>query len=125
MKKHEHFDLWLHDDGELADMLGMDVVSRQTVQEWPLSAVERVTFDDGTSRIYKAFRNLPTETEFYRRVRSRHIPEVYYNHSEGERHWLLLEDVPGEHPASLNWEEALCLARRARDIIHGIDWAGP
>ena len=125
MKKHEHFDLWLHGDGELSDMQGMDIASRQALQEWPLSVVERVTFDDGTSRIYKAFRNLPIETEFYRRVCSRHIPGVLYNHSEGERHWLLLEDVPGEHPPNLSREEALLLARRAREIIRGIGPAGP
>jgi len=61
MKKHEQFDLWLHDDGELSELQGMNVMSRRTVQEWPLSAVERVVFSDGTSRIYKAFRNLPVE----------------------------------------------------------------
>jgi len=125
MKKHGAFDLWLHDDSELAAMQGMDVVSRQTMREWPLSAVERITFGGGMSRIYKAFRNLPVETDFYRRVRSPHIPEMFYSHSDGDRHWLLLEDVPGRHPANLDREGLVFLANRARAIIRGIGLAGP
>ncbi|MDR2687219.1 MAG: aminoglycoside phosphotransferase family protein [Oscillospiraceae bacterium] len=120
MKKHGAFELWLHDNDELSAMQGMAAISRHTLQEWPLSVVERVNFEGGVSRIYKAFHNPPVETEFYRRARSRHIPEVFYNHSEGERHWLLLEDVPGEHPANLSWDEMLQLVRRAREIVCGM-----
>ena len=120
MQKHHDFDLWLHDDGELSNIQRMDVVSRETLQEWPLSVVERVTFDHGLSRIYKASYNLPTEADFYRSVRSQYIPEVFFCHSDGERHWMLLEDVEGQHPASLGRDEMLTLAHGARKIICGL-----
>ena len=120
MKKHTEFELWLHDDNELSDIHGATVISRQVLQEWPLSVVERVNFNDGISRIYKAFRNQPIETEFYRKVQSRHIPRVFYNHFDGDRHWLLLENISGQHPDNLNQDELLDIARRARKIICGI-----
>ena len=120
MKKHDDFEIWLHDDGELSDIQGTKVVLRGTLRKWPLSVVERVTFSDGTNLIYKAFRNLPVETEFYRTVKSRHIPKVFYNHSEDNQHWLLLEIIEGRHPVNLNRDEMLCLALRVRKIIDGL-----
>jgi hypothetical protein len=61
------------------------------------------------------------EVDFYRNVQSKHIPEVYYINSDGDRHWLLLEDVAGHHPAGPDYGQALDLARRAREIICGIN----
>jgi hypothetical protein len=96
MNKHKDFEIWLHDNDELTAIHGAKVISRELLQEWPLSVVERITFSDNISRIYKAFNNLPVETEFYRNVKSQYIPKVFYNHSDDNRHWLLLEDV-GKH----------------------------
>jgi len=117
MKKHNDFEIWLHENDELAKIHGTNVTLREPIQGWPLSVVERVTFNDGTSRIYKAYRNLPVETKFYEKVHSHHIPTAFYIHSEDNHHWLLLEDVEGQHPVNLNREEMLNLARRARSII--------
>jgi|GEM_PF-1032541 len=115
----------LHDDNELSEILGANIVSREQLQFWPLSIVERIKLSDNASRIYKSFCNLPTETEFYRRVQSKHIPKVFYNHSEGDNHWLLLEDVEGQHPAGLDCEQALDLVCRVRKIINEIGPAEP
>ena len=68
MKKHDDFDLRLHDNDELAEIHGADVITREPIRSWPLSAVWRVVFNDGTSRIYKAFRNLPIKIKFYEKV---------------------------------------------------------
>jgi len=125
MKKHDDFELWLHGNAALSELHGAGVAVRESLQAWPLSVVERITFRDGTSRIYKAFRNQSTETDFYRTVQSQYIPKVFYNHSEGDRHWLLLEDVGGRHPGKLDREQTLLLARRARKIINELDPAGP
>jgi len=119
MNKHKDFEIWQHDDGELAAIHGANVISREPLQEWPLSVVERITFSDGVGRIYKAFNNLPVETEFYRNVKSQYIPKVYYNHSDDNRHWLLLEDVGKHYPDNLNREQTLNLAYQARKIING------
>lgn len=117
MKKHDSFDLWLHDNDELSSIQQMDVLAREPLQEWPLSVVERVTFGDGTSRIYKASYNLPTEADFYRKIRSQYIPDVFFCRSDGERHWMLFEDVKGQHPVNLGRDETLELAHGARKII--------
>ena len=121
MKKHKDFDIWLHDDGELSGIHGADVASRETLRCWPLSLVERVTFGDGAIRIYKAYHNLPVESEFYRKARSRHIPALYYSHSEGDRHWLLLEYIEGRQPAGLGIARTIDLARQVREVINRLD----
>jgi len=123
MKRQEQ--ILLHEDNELSEILGMGIISRTQIQAWPLSFVERIKLSDNTSRIYKSFYNLPTETEFYRRVQSKHIPQVFYNNSDGDNHWLLLEDVEGQHPANLDGEQTLNLVHRTRKIINEIGSAEP
>jgi len=124
MKKQEQ--ILLHEDDELSEILGMGVVARKLLQAWPLSFVERITLSDNTSRIYKSFYNLPIETEFYRRAQSQHIPKVFYNHSSGDQHWLVFEDIDGQPPPeNLNREQTLDLARRARKIVNDIGSAEP
>ncbi len=122
MVRHEHFDIWLHGDAELSRIQGSGVKKREELCSWPLSVVERVVFENGVSRIYKAFRNLPVETEFYRRASSRNIPAVFFNETEGERHWLLLEDVRGLMPENTGRESMLALAWRAREVIGAVNY---
>ena len=121
MRKHSHFDIWLHDDDELSAIHGAKVASRAVLRQWPLSVVERLEFADGASRIYKAYYNLPVESEFYRNVRSRHIPAMFYSCLEGDRHWLLLEDIEGRHPAGLDFTGTVRLFRATREIIDNIE----
>lgn len=70
MRHHPYFDLWLHEDAELAALLGSPVVGRTTVHEWPLSCVQRLTLADGSARIYKAQAPPTVEPDFYLRARS-------------------------------------------------------
>jgi hypothetical protein len=125
MNKHDIFDIHLHDDEELAALHGAPLSWRESLRAWPLSLVERVAFKDGTSRIYKACRSFSVELDFYRTAESPNIPKLFYSHSEGDQYWLLLEDVGGQHPADLGREDAFKLALRARDVIRGIQYAGP
>ena len=121
MRKHEHFDLWLHTDDELAAILGTKVAAREQLRAWPLSVVERISLHDGTSAVYKVFRGLPIETEVYRHVCAPFIPKALYNHSEGEQQWLLLEAVEGRHPSSLNIDELHELGGHVRALLNGLD----
>ncbi len=124
MKKQEQ--ILLHEDDELSEILGMSVISRVLLQAWPLSFVERITISDDTSRIYKTFYNLPVETEFYRRIQSRHIPKVFYNKSDGDQHWLILEDIKGQQPLeNLDRKKSLDFARQVRMIVNEIGSAEP
>ncbi|MCL2665460.1 MAG: ecdysteroid 22-kinase family protein [Defluviitaleaceae bacterium] len=120
MKKHKDFEIWLYDNDELAAVHGAKVISRELLHEWPLSVVEKITFDGSISRIYKAFNNLPVETKFYRNVKTQNIPKAFYNHSNDNRHWLLLEDAGKHYPGNLNREQTLNLAYQARKIINGL-----
>jgi hypothetical protein len=70
MEKHPYFDLWLHDDTELADALGTTVQARATLHEWPLSCVQQVTLGDGRCVIYKTQVGPTVEAAFYARARS-------------------------------------------------------
>ena len=70
MIHHPYFDLLLHDDLELGALLGSPVRERLTLQEWPLSCVQKVTTADGRKLIYKAQHSPTVEPEFYLRARS-------------------------------------------------------
>lgn len=65
MHRHEHFDLLLHDDAELGNLLGAPVTEREPVTAWPLSAVERLRLADGRDLVYKAQAAPSLEPEIY------------------------------------------------------------
>ncbi|MFO8007050.1 MAG: hypothetical protein R6V05_04860 [Candidatus Brocadiia bacterium] len=69
MHKHEHWEMRLHDDAELAELLGSPVREREVLQQWPLSQVERVETADGPA-IYKCQCGPTVEPEFYAAARS-------------------------------------------------------
>jgi hypothetical protein len=120
MKKHPVFDLWLHDDEELETIAGAGICERKTLREWPLSFVEHVILQDGTSRIYKSQHGSPVEPAFYRKANSKHIPAIYYNHSYEDDHWMLLEDIDGKHPSALDREGLLSLGLNVRGITSAL-----
>ncbi len=93
MHRHSLFDLWLHDDQELAELLGSPVVSRTTIHEWPLSCVQRVVCAAGPAWIYKAQTEPTVEPEFCAQARSPVLAAarvVPHDHGPAA---LLLEDV--------------------------------
>ena len=65
MRRHEFFDLYLHEDTELELLLRSDIVERVTLHEWPLACVQRVTTRDRQSVIYKSQFGPTVEPEFY------------------------------------------------------------
>jgi hypothetical protein len=67
---HPHFDLQLHDDDELAALLGSPLAGRATMHEWPLSCVQRLRTADGRTHIYKVQAEPTVEPAFYDRARS-------------------------------------------------------
>jgi hypothetical protein len=66
MPTHPVFtDILMHSDQELADIMGVSIVSRRTIHEWPLSCVQELVFRDGSRRIYKSQLPPTVEPEFY------------------------------------------------------------
>jgi len=64
MLQHPYFDLMMHDDLELSHILGAKISERNTLHEWPLSCVQRLTLESGRRVIYKATAGPTLETEF-------------------------------------------------------------
>jgi hypothetical protein len=65
MRRHDFFDLVLHEDTELEIFLQSDIVERVTLHEWPLSCVQRLSTSDGRNTIYKSQFGPTVESEFY------------------------------------------------------------
>ena len=114
MDRHPYFDLWLHSDAELAAFFPVPLAGRETLHEWPLSCVQRLTLADGSRWIYKAQTTEGVEAAFYARARSPLLPicrdlGVYQNTST-----LLFEyiDAPLLSQSVLTEAEALAHADR-------------
>jgi aminoglycoside phosphotransferase (APT) family kinase protein len=70
MYHHSTYNLWLHDDAELAMALRNPIARRTFIHEWPFSRVEHLLCADGQEYIYKVQGQPTVEPEFYQRARS-------------------------------------------------------
>jgi len=91
--RHAAFDLWLHDDDELALALGSPLQSRETIHEWPLSCVQRLRTGAGSRHIYKVQAPPTVEAEFYARARSPLLVPVRALPAAGTTVALLMEEI--------------------------------
>lgn len=73
MPRHPYFDLALLDDTVLNQYLLAPIVLRQTIHEWPLSCVQRITCDDGSQHIYKSQAPPSVESAVYGTVSAPHL----------------------------------------------------
>jgi len=75
MQTHPFFtNILMHSDDELAERLGVAIVERETIHEWPLSCVQRLLLADGAKRIYKSQLPPTVEPEFYQMASSPLLP---------------------------------------------------
>jgi hypothetical protein len=93
MQRHPSSELWLHDDAELAAVLGSPITTRTTIHEWQLSCVQRVTCASGETHIYKAQAFPSVEPTFYERARSPLLVKSRILPVASGPAALLLEDV--------------------------------
>jgi hypothetical protein len=70
MYQHKYFNLRLHDNVELEEMLRVKIVERRTLHEWPLSCVEQVITDEGRKCVYKSQFGPTVEPQFYANAKS-------------------------------------------------------
>jgi len=104
MMTHPVFtDVVLHSDDELAELLGGRVDERKTIHAWPLSCVQAVRMDDGTSLVYKVQLPPTVEPEFYASASSSLLPG----------HRLLGPIGPG-FAMAIDWVDAPSLSEAAR-----------
>jgi hypothetical protein len=120
--RHEHFDLWLHDDEELALLMQGDILERVTLHEWPLSCVQRLTLADGRKLIYKTQFGPTVEPEFYASARSSLLPSARTIYQSDGHVCMLLEyvDAPRVEDLDLKEEEAARIGREVMGQIAAI-----
>lgn len=76
MIKHEKYNLWMHEDFELSELLGSSITRRETLHEWPNSCVQKLTLENNDMLIYKYQSGGITESLFYEQVHSQIIPKA-------------------------------------------------
>ena len=54
MQAHQFFDLQILTNKEIGDILDQPITERETLAQWPLSCVEKITCENGSSWIVKA-----------------------------------------------------------------------
>lgn len=121
MHKHPYFNLYIHDDQELAVYVGAEIVARETLHEWPLSCVECVTTRQGRW-IYKSQFGPTVEVEFYAAARSDLLGWVQTIY-QADGHACTLRDyinAPLIEDLSLNEAQAAQIARQVRDRMSEI-----
>lgn len=71
MYQHKYFNLRLHDNVELEEILRAKIVERRTLHEWPLSCVEQIITNEGRKWVYKSQFGPTVEPQFYANARSK------------------------------------------------------
>ncbi|MEZ4713656.1 MAG: phosphotransferase [Caldilineaceae bacterium] len=114
MHAHPYFDLLLHDNAELATMLGEPIAARETLHEWPLSCVQQLTLASGRTLIYKAQFGPTREPAFYATARSPLLIQAQTVWRQGEHVCMVMEKAPGQplHSGLLTEEQAVALGQQ-------------
>ncbi|MBN1641418.1 MAG: aminoglycoside phosphotransferase family protein [Anaerolineae bacterium] len=122
MYRHPYFNLTLHDDRELAAYLGAEVLGRETLHEWPLSCVQRVTTAQG-EWIYKSQFGPTVEAAFYRAARSALLSPVRVLYqADGDTCTLrAYVDAPLIEALDLTEDKAARMARQLRAQMDAIE----
>lgn len=123
--RHPRFDLWLHDDAELAAAVGASLAERATIHEWPLSCVQRVRTTDGRRFIYKVSAPPTVEAEFYARARSPVLIAARALPAAGTTTALLMEELVAPRLADARPADAPALAERLVRCIGSIEGDPP
>jgi thiamine kinase-like enzyme len=71
MYQHKYFNLQLHDNIELEEILRVKIVERRTLHEWPLSCVEQIITKEGSTWVYKSQFGPTVESQFYANAKSK------------------------------------------------------
>ena len=116
MYRHKYFELRLHDAQELAAITGSQIVSRNTLHEWPLSCVQRLILADGSRLIYKTQSGPTVEPEVYARADPELMVPARTIYQADGHVCMLLEPVDAPQFSTLNLSETE-LIRHGRAVI--------
>lgn len=110
MISHQYFDIFLHTDEELSQILGEGITGRETLHEWPLSCVQRVSLATGQTCIYKAETGPTVEAEFYAAAQSSLLPVARTVYRDDRYACLVIEDIRGPSLQDVALDEPAALA---------------
>ncbi len=96
MENHPYFNLKMHSDDEIRDLLKATLISRQTIHEWPLSCVQLLTTTSGERYIYKSQFGPTVESQFYARAESPLMTKAETLYHEEGYTVLLLDYIEGK-----------------------------
>jgi hypothetical protein len=99
--KHPYFDLWLHTTDALERILRTNIAARDTIHDWPLSTVQKITTADGAALIYKVQHLATVEPEFYRSAASRLLPKYEYLGKVHDSQAMVFEFIAGQRLADV------------------------
>ncbi|UVI29263.1 aminoglycoside phosphotransferase family protein [Paenibacillus spongiae] len=119
MHRHPNFELWLHEDNELAAVLGSPISERATIHEWPLSCVQRIRTAAGSSYIYKVQAPPTLEVNFYTHARSELLVPVRLLEEQCGTTAMIMEDVNAPRLNDIHLEETEIL-EIAADLLKQI-----
>lgn len=122
MHKHPYFDLYMHDDQELAAHVGGEIVERERLHEWPLSCVERIVTAYG-QWIYKCQSGPTVEAAFYTLARSDLLTLAQTLYQADGYTCTLSEyvDAPLIEDLDLSEAQALSITRQVRARMDAIE----
>jgi hypothetical protein len=117
----------LHDDAELAELLGSSVASRTTVHAWPLTSTEDLRLADGRRYAYKAQLQPSVEAAVYAAVGDPLLPRhIDLGRTGSTRHmtteWI---DAPSLHTLTLDESKFVDHARAVVARISALPRAVP
>jgi len=111
MYQHKYFNLRLHDNAELGEILRAKIVDRKTLHEWPLSCVEQLITNDGSKWVYKSQFGPTVEPQFYANAKSELLVagKTLYKSESGFVN-MLLEFIEAPRIADLNFSDSTIIA---------------
>lgn len=111
MYQHKYFNLLLHNNIELEEILRAKIVERRTLHEWPLSCVEQVITDAGKKCVYKSQFGPTVEPQFYANAKSELLVagKTLYQSESGFVN-MLFEFVEASHIEDLHLSDHAILA---------------
>jgi Phosphotransferase enzyme family len=115
IEKHPYFDLWLHSTDELERILRIKIATRETIHDWPLSTVQKITTVDGNSIIYKVQRRATVEPKFYKSATSRLLPKYEYLGKVNDCEAMTFEFIHGKRLTDCDVDEPN-LIRMGREL---------
>lgn len=119
LQKHSYFDLWLHTEAALEELLRSPLTERTTLHEWPLSCVQSVRTADGRTFIYKVQAEPTAEPAFYAHARSDLLVKTHIlDHGRGPAA-LLMEAIAGPRLLDLRPSESEAV-RIANEVVEQI-----